>query len=199
MQKWRKDKKDRNKTESVVYSICNDVLMYSERMVVHLSLKKQILKEFHTGHPCISRIKSLRRRVMCTDVEWIDIESLVKSCKGCSLAAKASPIKSNPWSETDPHHGHVCILTLLVHLMVHIIWSFSTVFPKWPEILKCKKPTTLFEKSATELKEKQKLLNVKAQQSSSITVLPVVVTKRTSSPSIMSYLPLFVSSPNTTF
>ena len=29
-----------------------------------------------------------------------DIESLVKSCKGSGLAAKAPPIKFNPWPET---------------------------------------------------------------------------------------------------
>ena len=38
---------------------------------------------------------------MCTGIEWIDIESLVKSRKGCALAAKTSPIKSNAWPETD--------------------------------------------------------------------------------------------------
>lgn len=42
----------RKKTKTE-YSICNDVLMYSKRVVVPLSLEKQILKEFHTGHPDI--------------------------------------------------------------------------------------------------------------------------------------------------
>ena len=46
--------KDRSTIESEVYSICDDVLMYSERMAVFLSLQKRILKEFHTGHPGIS-------------------------------------------------------------------------------------------------------------------------------------------------
>ena len=53
--------KDKSITESGVYSICNDVLKYSERMVVTLSLHEWILKEFHSGHPGISRMKSLMR------------------------------------------------------------------------------------------------------------------------------------------
>ena len=54
----KKKLKDRSSTESMIYSICNDVLMYSERVVVPPSLQKLILKEFHIGHSGISRIKS---------------------------------------------------------------------------------------------------------------------------------------------
>ena len=116
----KKKLKDRSKTESDVYSICNDILMYSERVVAPLSLQKQILKEFLTGHPGISRMKSLTRSYVYWRRMDTDIDSLVKSCKGCALAAKAPPIKYNQWPETDSH-GYICILSLLVHLMVHII------------------------------------------------------------------------------
>ena len=57
----KKKLKDRSTTEAEAYSICNDVLMYSERVVVPLSLQKRILKEFHTGHPGMSRMKSLMK------------------------------------------------------------------------------------------------------------------------------------------
>ena len=39
----KKKLEDGNKTESEVYSICNDVLVYSERVMVPLSQQKRIL------------------------------------------------------------------------------------------------------------------------------------------------------------
>ena len=51
----KKKLKDRSKIESKVYSICNDVLMYNERVVVPLFLQKRIDKKFYT---VISRIKT---------------------------------------------------------------------------------------------------------------------------------------------
>ena len=30
-----------------------------------------------------------------------EIENLVKTCKNCALAAKAPPVKFNPWPNTD--------------------------------------------------------------------------------------------------
>ena len=97
----KKLKQNRCTIESEVYSICNDVLIYSERVVVPLSLQICILKEFHAGHPGISRMKSLMRRYVYWHSMDRDIGSFVKSCKGCALAAKAPKIKFNPWPETD--------------------------------------------------------------------------------------------------
>ena len=53
--------KERNKnTKSAsAFSICDDVLLYADRVVMPLVLQKKILREFHLGHPRISRIKSL--------------------------------------------------------------------------------------------------------------------------------------------
>ena len=46
---------------SEVFSICNDVLMYRERVVIPATLQKRILKDFHVGHPGATRMKSLMR------------------------------------------------------------------------------------------------------------------------------------------
>ena len=65
------------------------------------TLRKKILKEFYTGHPGISKMKSLMRCYTC----WLrmdqDIENLVKRCRECQLAAKDSPVKIQPWPKTD--------------------------------------------------------------------------------------------------
>ena len=95
---WNEEKlKDRSTTESEVYSISNEVLMYSERVLVLLLLQKRILKEFHTGHPGISRMKSLMRSYVYWSSMDRDIDSLVKSCKGSALASKALETDC-PWS-----------------------------------------------------------------------------------------------------
>ena len=53
--------KFKNQQKIDMYSICNDILMYGEQVVIPISLQKKILNEFHVGHPGISRIKSLMR------------------------------------------------------------------------------------------------------------------------------------------
>ena len=77
-------------------------------------------------------------------VDWCSMDkdtvSLVKSCKGCTLAAKAPPIKFNLWPETDHPWSHLHIdfagpLNSSYYLI--IVDSFS----KWPDILRCKKTT----------------------------------------------------------
>ena len=77
------------------FSACDDVLLYREHIVILLTLQKSILKDYHAGHLGITRMKSL----MHSFVYWSNmnkaIENTVKLCKGCALAAKASPVKFN--------------------------------------------------------------------------------------------------------
>ena len=65
------------------------------------SFIKENLKDFHTGHPGMNRMKAL----MWSYVYWPgmdkDIENMVESCKNCTSVAKALPIKFNPWPKTN--------------------------------------------------------------------------------------------------
>ena len=69
-----------------MFSMCNGILMYGERVAIPAVLNK-ILKDFHTGHQGISKMKALMR----SNVFWLgmdkDIENLVKSCKNCASVA----------------------------------------------------------------------------------------------------------------
>ena len=85
---------------SEVFSICNDVLMYRERVVIPATLQKRILKDFHVGHPGATRMKSLMRSYVFWKNMDRNIEETVKACKGCALAAKAPPIQFTPWPKT---------------------------------------------------------------------------------------------------
>ena len=79
-----------------VFSICDEVLLYSECVGIPSTLQNRILKDIHTGHPGSTRIKSLIRSYFHWPNMDKNIENAVKSCKGCALAAKAPPIKFNP-------------------------------------------------------------------------------------------------------
>ena len=76
--------------------MCDNVLLYGERLVKPKTLQKQILKDFHAGHPGKNRMKS---------VYWpkmdLDISNMVDACKGSALVAKAPPITYKPWPKTD--------------------------------------------------------------------------------------------------
>ena len=84
-----------------VFSIFDEVLLYRERIVIPSTLQKRILNDFHAGHPGSTRMKSLMRSYVNWPNMDKDIENAIKSCKGCALAAKAPPIKFNPWLKTD--------------------------------------------------------------------------------------------------
>ena len=85
----------KNKVNNI-FAICNGILMYRDRMVVPAVLTRKILRDFHTRHPGICRMKVL----MWSYVYWQgmdkDIEDMVKMCKSCALVAKAPSIKVNP-------------------------------------------------------------------------------------------------------
>ena len=70
-----------------VFSKCDDVLLYRERVVIPSILQKRILKDFHAGHPGSNRMKSL----MGSFVYWPnmdkDMENAVELCKDDTLAA----------------------------------------------------------------------------------------------------------------
>ena len=84
-----------------IFSTCNGILVYGEQVVIPAVLTKIILKDFHTTHPGMSRIKALMRSYVYWPGMDKDIENMVKSCKSCASVAKAPPIKFNPWPKTD--------------------------------------------------------------------------------------------------
>ena len=51
------------------YSLCDNVLLYSERVVKPKTLQKRLLHDFHTGHPWINQMKSLMRSYALKEFE----------------------------------------------------------------------------------------------------------------------------------
>ena len=105
------------------------------------TLQKRALKDFHAGHPGSNRMKSLMRSFVYWPNMDKDIENVAKLCKGCALAAKASPIKFNSWPKTDLPSSRIHIDfagSLEGFCYFFVVDSFS----KWPEVHRCKNPTT---------------------------------------------------------
>lgn len=145
--KETKQKIQSDESAAEVYSMCNEVLLYRERVVIPATLRKKILKDFHTGHPGATRMKSLMRSYVYWKSMDTDIESMVKSCKGCALAAKAPPIQFSPWPKADHPWSRIHVDfagPLEGNYYLIVVDSFS----KWPEVFRCKNPTTDFTISA---------------------------------------------------
>ena len=70
--------KDPNAPE--VFSLCDDVLLYNDRVVIPNSLQRKILRDFHLRHTGKNRTKSLMR----CNVYWLnmdrDIADMIESC-----------------------------------------------------------------------------------------------------------------------
>ena len=123
-----------------IFSTCNGILMYGERVVIPTVLTKKILKDFHIGHPEMSRVKALMRSYVYEPGMDKDIENMMKSSKSCASVAKAPPIKFNPWPKTDKPS---CRLHIDYAGPIKGTSFFVIVdsFTKWPEFFKCKTPT----------------------------------------------------------
>ena len=92
--KQRSASKDKQVTN--MYTLCDDVLLYRDQVVISAIHQRWILKDFHIGHLGIKRTKCLMRSYVFWKNLDKDIENMIRSCKDCALAAKSPPIKFSP-------------------------------------------------------------------------------------------------------
>ena len=52
---------DKNQQIADIFTLCDNVLLYGERVVIPKTLQKRILRDFHVGHPGKNKMKSLMR------------------------------------------------------------------------------------------------------------------------------------------
>ena len=132
---------DKNQQIADIFSLYDNVLSYGERVVIPKTLQKQILKDFHAGHPGKNRRKSLMRSFVYWTKMDLDISNMVDACKGFALVAKAPPIAYKPWPKTDQPWSriHVDFVGLMEDVYYLIVVDSYT---KWQEVLRCKRPTT---------------------------------------------------------
>ena len=116
-------------------TIHNGCLLWGLRVVIPQKYRHKVIQLLHSGHPGMTRMKSLAR----LHVWWPDIDSAIethaKSCTGCAIAGR-DPVRVplyqwelplRPWQRVHidyagPFKGKMWLL---------LIDSFS----KWPEVL----------------------------------------------------------------
>ena len=131
--------KDPNVPE--VFSLCDDVLLYNDRVVIPNSLQRKILRDFHMGHPGKNRTKSLMRCYLYWPNMDRDIADMIESCKGCVLAEKSPTTTCKPWPKTDHPWQRIHVdFAGPVDNMYYLIVVDS--HSKCPEVLQGKRPTT---------------------------------------------------------
>ena len=69
------------------------------------------------------------------------IENMVKPCKSCASVAKPTPIKFNPWSETEKLWSRIHI-DYAGPIKGKYIFVIVDSITKKPKVFKCQKPTT---------------------------------------------------------
>ena len=123
-------------------AVVNRCLMFADRVIIPPPLRNRILKQFHSGHPGISRIKSIARSYVYRPSMDTDIEKLVKSCLNCQQASKNPPKQESvPWPQTNSpwtrlHIDFAGPINGATYLIV--IDSHS----KWPEVVSLTSATT---------------------------------------------------------
>ena len=92
-------------------SIYKGCILYENRVVIPSSLQKQVLAQFHEGHPGMTAMKGLMRAVVWFHGLDKAIVDLVNSCSICqSVRSKPPktnlqwPIPSRPWSRVHVDH-----------------------------------------------------------------------------------------------
>ena len=131
--------KDPNMPEA--FSVCDDIKLYHDRVVIANSLQRKILRDFHMGHPGKNRAKSLKRCYVYWPNIDRDLADMIESCKGCTLAAKSPSTTCKPWPNTDHpwQRIHAGIAGPVDNMNYLIILDSHS---KWREVLQCKRPTT---------------------------------------------------------
>ena len=112
--------------------ITDSCLMFKERVVIPPSLRRRVLKQFHSNHPRTNRMKAIARGYAYWPGMDKDIEGIVKDCLKCQSTTKGPPRENPiPWKETKKQwsRAHVDFagpingVTYLVLVDSHSKWS----------------------------------------------------------------------------
>ncbi|XP_060881762.1 uncharacterized protein K02A2.6-like [Metopolophium dirhodum] len=114
-----------------------DILMWGYRILIPKSLRKDLLKEVHSTHMGMSKMKTLCRSYMWWPGLDKDIENWVQSCDAC-LQSRSEPILAEPkkWEEASCPMDRVHIDFLYLQGKNYLI--MTDIFTKWPEVAEMK-------------------------------------------------------------
>lgn len=123
-------------------SIVDDCILFAERVVIPKSLQERVLRQFHAGHPGITRMKALARSYVYWPHMDKQIEELAQRCQKCANAQKAPrkaelhswQMPTKPWCRihadfAGPINGQNFLIVV-------------DAYSKWPEVFLMDSPTT---------------------------------------------------------
>lgn len=119
-------------------SVVQDCILDGDRVVVPSTLRKAVLKELHTGHPGILRMKGLARSLVYWPGMDKDCENFVQSCEICALNSKSPtkvPLHTWPTPEHPWQRIHVDFAGPIDTVYYFIIVD---AYSKWPEVIPMK-------------------------------------------------------------
>ncbi|MFH4976831.1 hypothetical protein AB6A40_003540 [Gnathostoma spinigerum] len=115
-------------------SMLDGCILLADRVVVPASLQQRVLRQLHSAHPGIVRMKALARSLVYWPGLDKEIEQLVRHCDQCAAVAKSPvkttlatwPMPTKPWSRVHidyagPFEGQYFLVVV-------------DAFSKWPEI-----------------------------------------------------------------
>ena len=88
----------------------NECILWGNRVVIPVRGQRQLLKDLHTAHPGIVRMKNLARSYLWSPGLDADIEGKVKSCEVCQLhraTPAAAPLHPWEWPEKPWSRIHI--------------------------------------------------------------------------------------------
>ena len=121
-------------------TVCNDLLLYDDRIVVPLSLRKETLQRIHDGHQGVERCRVRAKAAVWWPHISREIADMVKLCPTCAKDAsqrreplKVSPLPEYPWqvigTDLFEFRGEHYILVV-------------DYFSRYPEIIKLRTTTS---------------------------------------------------------
>ena len=117
-------------------SVCNDLVLYNERIVIPERLRKDVMERIHEGHQGIDRCRARLR----SSVWWPNanqhISEMVQNCAECAKTAKKrrEPLVSTPL----PNYPWQVIGTDLFELDKKQYIVVVDYFSRFPEVLELK-------------------------------------------------------------
>ena len=70
-----------------------------------------------------------------------DITDMTEKCKGCALATKAPTTTLKSWPKTEQPWSRIHV-DFAGHLEDFYYLNVVDIYSKWPEVLRCRRPTT---------------------------------------------------------
>ncbi|KAA3677171.1 uncharacterized protein DEA37_0006802 [Paragonimus westermani] len=110
-------------------------VMLRDRAVIPALMRSALLRQLHVGHLCMTSMKAISRSYMFWPGIDQDIESTVRSCESCALAAKAPPrVDAIFWPETKGPWTRIHV-DFAGPLNGKYYFVVVDAYSKWPEVI----------------------------------------------------------------